>query len=63
MSASIDCPVCGVKCDDARPVGTKDVTDYDCPRCGKYSIARQAVTNLGNSEISKRDRAKVAAWL
>ena len=63
MDNSVNCPICGMKCNDAQQVGAKDVTEYDCPRCGDYSITRQAVINIESAEMSKQDRAKVAAYL
>ena len=63
MNDSVNCPICWMKCDDARQVGTKDMTEYDCPRCGYYSIAREAKINLESAGMSKQDRAKVAAYL
>lgn len=63
MSQVVDCPICWMKCNDARSIGTKDVTEYDCPRCGYYSITGQALINLENANLSKQDRAKVASYL
>ncbi|MDP1947574.1 MAG: hypothetical protein Q8L77_08750 [Nitrospirota bacterium] len=63
MNDSVECPICRMRCNDARHLGAKDVTEYDCPRCGNYSITHQAVLNIENSEMSKQDRAKVAAYL
>lgn len=63
MNDLVNCPICWMKCTDARQDGTKDVTGYDCPRCGNYSITRQAVTNIESAGLSKQDRAKVAAYL
>ncbi len=63
MRDGVDCPICWVKCTAVRQIGTKDVTEYDCPRCGDYSITRPALINLENSDMSKKDRAKVAAYL
>lgn len=63
MSDPVVCPICQTNYIDARQVGTMDVTEYDCPRCGNYSITRQAVINLESAGMSKPDRAKVAAYL
>jgi hypothetical protein len=63
MNDSLDCPICRMKCNGARKVGAKDVTEYDCPRCGDYSITYQTATNIESAEMSKQDRAKVAAYL
>jgi hypothetical protein len=63
MSNSVDCPICKIKCNDARKVEATDVTEYDCPRCGNYSITHQAMLNIESSGISWQDRAKVAAYL
>lgn len=61
--SSVDCPICKMRCDDARKVQKKDVMEYDCPRCGNYSITQMAKTNLESVAISKQDRAKVASYL
>ena len=63
MNDSVNCPICSWKCSDAREVQGKDVIEYDCPRCGGYSITRTARVNLQNAGMSKQDRAKVAAYL
>ena len=63
MNDSVDCPICRMKCNGARKVAAKDVTEYDCPQCGDYSITYQAATNIESAEMSKQDRAKVAAYL
>ena len=63
MTTSPNCPVCAVQCTDARKVLKKDVMEYDCPRCGNYSITGQAVIDLRDTRVSRKDRAKVAAYL
>lgn len=63
MNDSINCPICSMKCSAARKVKDKDVIEYDCPRCGGYSITGMATVNLKNPGMSKQDRAKVAAYL
>lgn len=63
MSDSVNCPICRMKCNDARKVRGKAVTEYECPRCGNYSITHEAATNIEGARMSKQDRAKVAAYL
>ena len=57
------CPICRARCTDARKVPKKDVTEYDCPRCGNYSITSQATSQLGYVSVTMQDRAKVASYL
>ncbi len=63
MNDSVTCKICGMKCSDGRQVGTNDVMEYDCSRCGNYSITQEAATNLEAAATNKQDRAKVAAYL
>lgn len=63
MDGSVPCPICNFQCKDARQVARKDVTEYDCPRCGDYSITGEAAINLKTSGMSMQDRAKLAAYL
>lgn len=63
MKDSLICPICTATCTDARQARAKDVMEYDCPRCGDYSITRQTTINLESAGMSKQDRAKVAGYL
>jgi hypothetical protein len=52
-----------MKCSDALKVRDKAVTEYECLRCGNYSITHEASSNIEGARMSNPDRAKVAAYL
>ena len=43
--------MCGAMSTDARQVRAQRYDEYDCPRCGDYSITRQAAINLESGRI------------
>lgn len=63
MKGAVLCPICSMECTEAQKVNEKDVVEYDCPRCGDYSITVVAKMDLENSGMNRQDRAKVGAYL
>ncbi|MBJ6728024.1 hypothetical protein [Geomesophilobacter sediminis] len=51
-----NCPICGSVAIDSGSRGRADIYDYDCPRCGQFSITRTATKNL-KSRINDKTSA------
>ncbi len=56
------CPFCG-KIPQIRGVGTRDLYDVTCPRCGSYRITHRAQVNARNLNVSDRVRSNISGFL
>ncbi len=56
------CPICSQPIEFSR-IGNRDAYTVTCAYCGQYSLARTALVNLRNTDLSQRQRANISGWL
>lgn len=56
------CPICSEQTKFSN-IGNRDAYAVTCPNCGQYSLTRTVLVNLGNTELSQRQRANMSGWL
>lgn len=57
-----ECPICKAQV-QAKGVGDRDAYSFDCPKCEKFVITRQAIYNLKSRSFTDREVANISGWL
>jgi nucleoside 2-deoxyribosyltransferase/endogenous inhibitor of DNA gyrase (YacG/DUF329 family) len=59
---SSKCPVCREQSEINRD-NRNDAFNVKCPRCGDYSVSRNAKVSLNGEKINDRQRANISGWI
>lgn len=57
------CLFCNGDLDECRSIFERDIFPVKCPRCGEYTLSREASYNMRRDFFTPRQRANASGWL